>query len=195
MEAQGEARQGGSGETKRPSKTEVFEVLSNKRRRYAFHYLKRERREVFVRELAEQVAAWENEKPVEGLTSRERKRVKTALQQHHLPRMADSGFLEYDRQRGTAELSERVADLEVYLDVVPGRDVPWGPVYLGLAAIAGAVVAGAAADIGPLAAVGELTVSAFAVTCVGVIATAHTYLTYAQLRLGGEDGPPEVEQE
>lgn len=168
------------------SEDDVFEVLRNRRRRYAFHYLKRERREVFVVELAEQIAAWENDKPIEALSATEKNRVKTALRQHHLPRMADHQFVEYDNGRGTVELSERAAAVDVYLDVVPGGDVPWAPVYLVVGLLGGSGVAGVAASWLP---VRGIVLAGFLAACVATVAAVHTYDTY-RLRVGGSDGPP-----
>ncbi len=46
---------------------DVFDVLSNPRRRYALHTLRREDRELQLGEVAEQVAAWENGTTVESV--------------------------------------------------------------------------------------------------------------------------------
>ena len=177
----------GDGTTADLSEDDVFEVLSNRRRRYAFHYLKREGREVFLVELAEQIAAWENEKPVDQLSAPEKNRVKTALRQHHLPRMASHQFVEYDSGRGTVELSSAAAELDVYLDVVPGRDVPWAPVYLGVGVVAVAVAVAA----GTVPAVSGVAAAGFVAAAVVVVAAVHTYFTYARLRFGRANGPPD----
>ena len=82
-------------------------MLSNQRRRFAIHYLKQQgQAELTVTELAEQVAGWENDKKIEQLTQNERKRVRSALRQFHLPKMADSGMIEYHTTRGTVSLTE-----------------------------------------------------------------------------------------
>ncbi|MFC6862479.1 hypothetical protein ACFQGE_03265 [Halomicroarcula sp. GCM10025817] len=183
---------GGSDDEQTPSQDEVFEVLSNRRRRFVFHYLKRERREVYLRELAEHVAAWENDKPVAELTSMETKRVKTALHQHHLPKMDESGFVVYDSGRETVELADAVADLEVYLDVVPGADVPWSLYYLGLSVVGLVVLGGAWSDLGPFASVPHLSGAAFLAVILLVSAVVHTYFNFSRLRLGTTADPPEV---
>jgi predicted house-cleaning noncanonical NTP pyrophosphatase (MazG superfamily) len=171
---------------------QVFEILSNRRRRFVFHYLKRERREVYLRELAEHVAAWEYEKPVAELSSVETKRVKTALHQHHLPKMDASGFVEYDSRRETVELAEGVADLEVYLDVVPGVDIPWSLYYLSLSTLGLFVLGGAWSDLGPFAWLPDISCAAFLTVVLLVSATIHTYFNYSRLRLGTTAEPPGV---
>ncbi|MBX0321587.1 hypothetical protein EGH21_00955 [Halomicroarcula sp. F13] len=177
-----------------PSENTVFEILSNERRRFVFHYLKQQARRVYLRELAEHVAAWENEKAVGELTSAETKRVKTALHQHHLPKMDASGFVQYDNRRETVELADAVADLEVYLDVVPGVDVPWSRYYLALSTLGLVVVTAAWADLGPLGRVPDLSCALFLVVAVFVSAVVHTYLNHSQLRLGSTAEPPEVRE-
>lgn len=174
------------------SQEQIFEVLSNQRRRYAFHYLKRTDREVYLRELAERVAAWENEKPESALSSKELKRVKTALHQHHLPKMDENGFVEYDARRETVRLSAQASNLEVYLDVVPGADVPWSIYYLGLATLGVLVVAGTSLGAPVVGGVQGLSVALFFATAFLVSAAVHTYYNYARLRLGSTADPPEV---
>lgn len=78
---------------------EILDILSNRRRRYALHYLKWNGCETPLRELAEHVAAWENEREADQLSYAERKRVQNALHQFHLPKMDDHGFVEYDTRR------------------------------------------------------------------------------------------------
>ncbi|WP_324661871.1 DUF7344 domain-containing protein [Haloarcula sediminis] len=176
------------------SEATVFEVLSNGRRRYVFHYLKQEGRQVYLRELAEHVAAWENDKPIEQLTSAEAKRVKTALHQHHLPMMDSNGFVEYDSMRETVTLDNSVADLEVYLDVVPGIDIPWSRYYLGLSVVGVLALGCALVDTGPFAWVSGLSAATFIAVVVLVSALVHTYLNHTRLRLGGTGQPPEVSE-
>lgn len=177
-----------------PTQDQVFEILSNRRRRFVFHYLKRERREVYLRELAEHVAAWEYDKPVAQLTSVEAKRVKTALHQHHLPKMDGSGFVEYDATRETVVLADGVADLEVYLDVVPGVDIPWSLYYLSLSTLGLFVLGGAWSDLGPFAWLPDLSWAAFLAVVLLVSASVHTYFNYSRLRLGSTADPPGVSE-
>lgn len=123
-----------------PEKDEVYDLLSNHRRRYVVHYCKRAGGPVTLSELAEQVAAWEHDKAVAEVTSAERKRVYTSLQQTHLDRLADAGIVSFDGDE--IELTEKAEELEVYLDIVPSGSIPWGIYYLGLSVLAGIVLFG-----------------------------------------------------
>ena len=175
----------------RLSEDEVFEVFSNQRRRYTFHYLKRADRTVYLRELAEQVASWEYDKPIDELTSKELKRVKTALHQHHLPKMDDSDFVAYDNQRETVEITDEAADLTVYLDVVPQLDVPWSLYYVGLATLGMAVLLGKWANVTVLSGVRYSTLTIVFTTAYLLSGLVHTYINHSRHQFGGAGEPPD----
>ena len=170
------------------NRDETFELLSNHRRRYALHYCKRSEEPVTLSELAEQVAAWELEKSVNEITSTERKRTYTSLQQTHLPTMEDAGIIEWD---GDIELTQAAERLNVYMDVVPEKSVSWGVYYLWLSLIGSVVLAFAWVDLVPLPAPNivwaGLVVAGFAAS-----AAVHVYRNH-QTKLGRTERPPELE--
>lgn len=166
---------------------EIFDLLSNHRRRYAIHYCKLEEDPVTLSDLAEQVAAWEEEKTVEELTSAERKRVYTSLQQTHLPTLDRAGMVEFDN--GTVELTERADELDVYLDVVPGDSIPWGVYYLGVSGLALAMLAGLWAGVVPTDTVSTLAWATLIVAVYAVSAVFHVYQN-RMYRLGEMETPP-----
>lgn len=166
-------------------------MLSNRRRRYALHYLRREEERVELGDLAEVIAAWENEKSVPELASDERKRVYTSLQQFHLPKMDETGLLAYDRDRGTVSLSEPASDLDVYLDVVPEHEIPWSLYYLGLSALNVALLVGLWLDAYPLTVLPDLVwIACSAAVFVGS-AAVHACRD-RRMRLGAGDVPPDL---
>ena len=169
------------------SRGDVFDLLSNQRRRYAIHYLKREDEPVALGELAEHVAAWELGKEVEELTSTERKRIYTSLQQTHLPTLERAEMIEFDQR--TIELTENARDLEVYLDVVPEDSVPWGVYYLGLSGLAGVVLAGLWLEVVPTGTISHLAWATGLVAMFAVSAVVHV-LENRRMRLGRGERPP-----
>ncbi|WP_254535486.1 DUF7344 domain-containing protein [Halomarina litorea] len=174
-----------------PDEDDLFDLLSNRRRRYALHYLKQRGGTVELRDLAEQVAAWEYDSAVRDLDRRERKRVKTALHQFHLPKMDDVGVVEYDARLGRVRPAPAASDLECYLDVVAGGDLPWSGYYLGLSVLCGVVVGLAWAGVPPFGLVPPLGWAAVVVAVVGASAVGHGYHS-RQRRLGADGPPPEV---
>jgi hypothetical protein len=171
---------------------EAFHVLRNRRRRFALHTLKYRDGPVELGEMAEQVAAWEYDVPREALTSQQRKRVYNSLQQTHVPELEDTGLVNY--HRGTAELTDRADELDVYLEVVSDRDIPWSRYYLALGAVCTALVAAAWIGAPGIAALSGNGVAAFVSVAFTVSATAHV-LTQRQDRVGRTAVPPEVQRD
>ena len=179
-------------ETERIDRDELFHILRNRRRRFALHHLKHHEGSVDVGDLATQVAAWENEVSVEEVTSKQRRRVYNALQQTHVPELAETGVVEVERRE--IELTERADELDIYLEVVPGEDIPWSEYYLGLGGVSLAVLVAVALGIGPFAALSGVGVGIFAVVAFLVSALANYYYQHESL-LGGHEQPPELRGE
>jgi len=164
-------------------------MLSNRRRRYALHWLRQHDRAA-IGELSERVAAWETDQPVESLTADERKRVYTSLQQFHLPKMDEKGIVEFDERAGVVELGDDASEVDIYLEVTDRYDVPWSLYYLGLTGVGTALAALSWAGVGPFGGVSDAGLVAFVLTALGLSALAHTAIT-RKMRLGREGPPPE----
>lgn len=169
----------------------LFEILSNRRRRYTVHALARAELPMDLGTLAERVAAWEYEIDVDEVDYSQRKRVYTALQQLHLPKMDDAGMVDYDKRRGIVEPTEELADIEVHMEVVSGLDIPWSEYYIGLSAVSAALVVASALDVWPLSFLPDVAWSVFIVVAFAVSALFHRY--DAQI-LGLGTTPPELRQ-
>lgn len=120
----------------REAKNTLFTLLGNHRRRYVLNACNQANGETTLSEVAEQVAAWEYGKPIDEVTSAERKRVYTSIQQHHLSKLEDAGLVTVDHDR--IETTEKARNLNVYLEIVPKQNIPWAIYYLGLALVGGA---------------------------------------------------------
>lgn len=124
-----------SDETEDPSHDLIFSTLSNRRRRNVIKYLKQNEPKARVRDVAEQLAAWENDCEISEVTYKQRKRVYTALHQTHLPKLAKGEFIEYESDRGLVSLTERSRQLDVYLEVVSENELLWSEFYIGLSVV------------------------------------------------------------
>jgi hypothetical protein len=100
------------------NKDEMFDLLKNSRRRSTIRYLREHGGNAELRDVAEHIAAEENDTTVRQLSSDQRKRVYIGLYQCHLPKMDDLGVIEYDKNRGTIELQESVTQLLPYLEPI-----------------------------------------------------------------------------
>lgn len=181
---------GGVGEG--PSEHELFDVLSSRRRRHALQALS-DADSVELGTLAERVAAWENEKPVAAVTSTERKRVYTSLQQSHLPKLEDAGLVTFDKRAGVVEPAPTLEEYDVYLDVVRGNDIPWNEYYLGLSAVGVALLTAVGVDAYPFVLLPDIAWGAFVAVAFFVSACCHTYFAPG-MRLGEGDSSPEVQE-
>jgi DNA-binding transcriptional ArsR family regulator len=175
-----------------PLSTEViFETLSNRRRRYALHYLKRLGESVSIRDLSEQLAAWENGVDRAQVTPKERKRLYTALHQTHLPKMDRLGVVEYDSDRGVVVLTEAIDQFDIYFDLVAADEIPWSQFYLAVGSVATALVTIAALGVQPFASLGGFGY-ALAVALVFTAAASYHTLRDRNRIVGSADAPPET---
>ena len=126
----------------------IFEILKNRRRRDVVRYLKEQDERTSLSDLAEHVAALENDTTTQALTSSQRKRVYVGLYQCHLPKMDDMDIVNFNQNRGYVELGANVGQLDPYLDPVTTEDDAWHTYYLGLSGIGvGAILVSAVAGL------------------------------------------------
>lgn len=85
-------------------------VLSNSRRRIAIEVLA-ERDEIDLTQLVDEVAEREAGKPITQVTSKARNRVYTSIYQTHLPKLASTGFVDYDAETKILRTNERHQEL------------------------------------------------------------------------------------
>ncbi|MFW6384734.1 MAG: DUF7344 domain-containing protein [Halodesulfurarchaeum sp.] len=123
------------------SPDEIFEILSNHRRRMVLYYLRQQGDVIDVRELAEEVAAMENDVAVSELTSQQRKRVYVSLYQTHLPKMDEMNLIEYDKDEGTVRLTDQTTTIDRYLTDDQDRTYPWKLHYVVLTVLGGGLLA------------------------------------------------------
>ena len=118
----------------------VYDLLSNKRRRFVISKLRRVDGAVSVNELSEAVAAWENGVEPEELTDKQIKRVYVSLYQIHIPKLEGAGVGAYERGAGQGGLTPAVSRGDSCVAGQGGgeeTEVPWPLVY---AAVAGAAL-------------------------------------------------------
>ncbi len=171
-----------------PTEQEVFDILSNRRRRYALYALLRDETAT-IGSLADQIAAWENGCAVNEVTPTERKRVYTALQQSHLPKLERTGLVSFDRDSGRVTPTDAADELDIYLEVVGEEQLSWDQYYLGLSAVSAAVVVAVWLNVPPFGSVPPVAWMTVIVALFSVSAAVHNYRSNG-LRGSGE--PPEV---
>ena len=122
---------------------DAFDVLRNPRRRQALRLLADRDEPTALTELASAIAAIENDKHRDDVTSTERKRVYISLYQCHAPKMAEVGAVVYEDDDGIVTLTDTGAELASLLADYTGTSRDRGTLYpvltaasLGLAVVA-----------------------------------------------------------
>lgn len=95
----------------------VFGLLSAKRRRRVLEFMAENGDETTLSDLADHIAALENDTEIRLLSSQQRKRVYVALYQCHLPKMDDADVIDFDHSRGTVERRPEADQLYAYLEI------------------------------------------------------------------------------
>ena len=163
-----------SGDTEL-SQDEIFAILSNPRRRYVLYFLNQHETAIELTDLAEHVAAWENDTTVEELNSKERKRVYVSLYQTHVPKLADHGLIDYDPESGMVRQTESSRRVDQYLDT-DESGIRWERVYAGLAIVSALLLLGVVLQLPVIAAVGEATMLVGVILAFVIASTVH-YVT------------------
>ncbi|APE95076.1 DUF7344 domain-containing protein [Halodesulfurarchaeum formicicum] len=122
------------------STDQIFEILSSQRRRMVLYYLRQHGGSATMSDLADQIAAWENETEIDELTSQERKRVYVSLYQTHLPKLASTNLIDYDSDEGDVRLTDRATEMDAFLSPKQRSGYSWRRHYFALLLLAGALM-------------------------------------------------------
>lgn len=154
---------------------QVFDLLSNARRRFILSYLQQADGPVDIFELAREIGAVENGIEVDEVTDKQEKRVYVSIYQTHIPKLESAGLIEYDGDSGTLRLSDRTDEFSAFL---PSEEEsrPWHLYYLGLAvaSMAALVVVTFAPGIDATV---EFVVQGLIVAAFAVLSLVHVYVT------------------
>ncbi len=162
------------------STDDVFHLLQSERRRAVIRYLRDTEQPVKMRDIAEQVAAWENDTTVQALSSDQRQRAYIPLYQSHLPKLDEEGVIEYDQSRGTVRKTPCATQLERLLDVddEPAddeNDRPWNTYYLGVSCFGTLLFLGASLNIPLFTLVPNVVAVILVLTAFWIVSTIHTF--------------------
>lgn len=107
-----------------PSFDTLFDLLAERRRRYALYALTgTEDGLAEVETLADEVAMWEARTDDEKLTEELRREIADELREVHLPRLADAEIVDYDARSDTVRYW-RQPTLEEYLEHTHFKESP-----------------------------------------------------------------------
>jgi len=86
-------------------------------------------------------------------------------------------------------LTDEAAELEVYLDIVPGDSIPWGVYYLGLTVVGSVVMGALWLEVIPTETVPKLGWATLVFALFAISAVVHVIQTQ-RMRLGEIEKPP-----
>ncbi|MFC6717505.1 hypothetical protein ACFQGT_04535 [Natrialbaceae archaeon GCM10025810] len=99
----------------------TFELLANRRRRYALRCLRTYENSITLADLADEVAVLECNEPLTEISAERVKRVYLSLYHTHVPKLADASYVRYDQEQDMVALRDRAEGidlLEAYLEPV-----------------------------------------------------------------------------
>ncbi|TKX86502.1 transcriptional regulator [Halorubrum sp. SS5] len=188
----------GTGEELNPrgselSRNELFDLLSNRRRRFVLHALKRMEEPVELADLSTHVAAWEMEREPEEIDSEDRRSVHVTLRRRHLPKLDEKNIIQFNKSNNTIQSTKALDDIEVHIEVLHGDEIPWSLYYIGLACVCGLLLVAVITEAPVFAAFEPLHVGWFTAIVFALSAVAHRYVEQHS-RLGVTKKPPELHQ-
>lgn len=174
-----------------PTTDEQYEVLSNRRRRYTIHALKQQDEVIEVGSLADQVTAWEEEVPIDRISREGRHSVYNSLRQIHLPKLDDTEIVEFDKDRGTIAPTAEIKDLEIYMEFVEGKQLPWHMFQLQVAAVSFLLLVAIWLEVWPFVLLPDIAWTGVIVAMICVVAVVQ-YYDKKRMQLGKGPKPPEI---
>ena len=115
------------------SKSEIFGVLQNDRRRRVLEILHNKGKQS-IRSLSNEIACLESgdEEPKSNF----RKSIYVSLLQTHIPKMESLKLITYNREEDNVELLSASHDFDIYIETVKKGDIPWSQFYFRLSLFA-----------------------------------------------------------
>jgi hypothetical protein len=115
------------------SKSDIFGVLQNDRRRRVLEILRKQGNQS-IRSLSEKIARLESGEDDPKSTTR--KSIYVSLLQTHIPKMESLGVVNYDREYDLVGLLPAASGFDIYMETVKKGDIPWSHFYIGLSTLA-----------------------------------------------------------
>lgn len=173
------------------SKNEIYNLVSNRRRRFTIHALKRMEEPVEVAELSTYIAAWEMDIKPEEVEYADRRSVYTALRQTHLPIMAEKNIIEFNKSEKNIRSTDILNRISIYTEATHRNEFPWSLYYLGLAGLSISLLLAVITGVPVFNTLGPLSVGAFVAVLFGLSAVVH-HIIDRRNRLGATQKPPEL---
>lgn len=164
-----------AAESRPLTRDDIFALLSNCRRRYVIQYL-RAHGATQLGDLSERIAAMENETTRSQISSDQRRRVYTSLQQTHLPKLRKNGVISYDSRSGEVDSGPALNDVDIYLEVGT-EEAAWSKVYLLSSVIGVVLMVATISNVYPFTVIPDPFLGGLIAGTFLLLSLSHIYLT------------------
>ncbi|WP_080510506.1 DUF7344 domain-containing protein [Halorubrum coriense] len=175
------------------SEDEIYDVLSNRRRRFVIHALKRKQGPVDISELSEHIAAWESGRDPDDVEYEDHRSVYSTLKRTHLPNLEQNNIITIDEEESVVHPTPQLENIDVYIEAVSSKEMPWSLYYVGLAGVAVSLLLVVTVGAPVVGALEPAEVGIFTATAFGMSAIVH-HIVGRRTRLGTREKPPELYQ-
>ena len=103
--------------------SELFDVLSNRRRRYAIYCLDRYETPMALADLTDEIVRLETD-ALPTAVPEMREQVYTHLYHRHLPKLAEANIITFDMTESLVSLGDAATDIRPYLQQIPEEEWP-----------------------------------------------------------------------
>ena len=101
---------------------ELFDALSNSRRRFTLQHLQTAETPLPVGELATELQSWESNQTVSAGGGADQDTIEISLLHSHLPKMAEAGLVSYDATRQMVALGDRTEEVQSHLQAMTATE-------------------------------------------------------------------------
>ncbi|WP_149784116.1 DUF7344 domain-containing protein [Halorubrum aquaticum] len=175
------------------SEDDIYGVLSNRRRRFVIHALKRKQGPVDISELSAHITAWETGKDPDEVEYEDHRSVYSTLKRTHLPNLEENNIVTIDKEENVVRPTPQLESLDIYVEAVSSKEIPWSLYYVGLAGVALTLLLAVTVEAPIFGALKPLEVGIFTVTAFGISSVVH-HIIGLRTRLGNREKPPELYQ-
>lgn len=127
---------------------EIFEILSSSRRRRTLYHLHERGGHADLPDIAHDIAIDEHGDPVPDHVE---KRLYISLYQTHVPKLEDTGMIEYDPESREITLTDRIHEISRLTDGNEGTESEsWITIYAGCAILGVILIGGIVVDLIPV---------------------------------------------
>jgi len=173
------------------SRDDLYHVLSNRRRRFVIHALKRKERPVDISELSTYITAWETGVDPGEVDYEDQRSVYGTLKGTHLPNLEENNIISVDTEENVIRPTAKLEKIDIYVEAISSKEIPWSQYYTGLSGVAVALLFAVAVEAPILGALDPLEVGIFTVTAFGMSSVVH-HIIGCRTRLGNREKPPEL---